>query len=330
MFGKWLPEDETMDTDRRQLVLGGAAAIAAVIVAALLVPAVYDRFIWTYLVGPVVADALNQASATFHGVTASPGYTLTSITVYALLLVYALFALGEAFDRFDIDIDEELVVSLTPFMVFGGLTRVVEDAALVPYPWNTAIISPVIYVVLAGIGVLLLLGSVYAEREGLVDSHHRALRLTGIGAAALLLLTLISLNAPVLRPRRLLLLLGGPAAAILAGLGVQEWAARLKPSTFLDSTIGRVAVAAHLLDGAATAVIVTFLGGTEKLPVPGLIMDTLHPAAFPAVKLGVVLALLGAIEKEEADRFTALAFAVLIAVGLGPGTRNLARALLGV
>ncbi len=321
-----------MDADRehRYLLLGGAAVAVVTVLAAVTVPAVYDQFIWKHLAGPIVADALNQTTATFHGVTAHRGYTPASITVYALVLIYGLFTLHRVFDRLDVELDERLVVSLTPFMVFGALARVAEDAALVPYPWNAALISPVIYIMLAALGTALLAGGIYAERRGWVSSYHRLLRLTGGAAAVLLAAILVGTTPPQAAGEATLLLIGAPAAAIVAGLGIQRWLATLKPSTFLDTGIGQLTVAAHLLDGTVTAVIVTVLGGTEKLPLSAWIIDTIHPAAFPAVKLGVVLAILGTVEKDEADTLTSLAFAVLVAVGLGPGTRNLVRALLGV
>ncbi|MDY6766026.1 MAG: DUF63 family protein [Candidatus Nanohaloarchaea archaeon] len=313
------------------LLGGGAAVLLAVGGAAALFPSiVYDRFLWKYLAGPVVADALNQATATFHGITAHRGYSAVSITVYAAVLLYGVGLLVHVLDRFEVMFDERMVASFVPFMVFGGLLRVVEDAGLVPFPWNAALISPVIYVVLTVVGIGMLVFSLHSAAAGWTGSYHRPLQLGGAAAAAVVLLVLGATGIPPERASLLPVLLGVPAAGIAVGLGAQAVAARLQPGTFLDTGIGRLATASQVLDGAVTVVIITFLGGSEKLPLSGFIIDTIHPVAFPAVKLGVALLFLGAVETEEADTMTALMLLVLIAVGLGPGTRNLARAVFGV
>lgn len=314
----------------RNLLIGGGLAVAAVVTAALLFPPFHDQFVWKYISGPLVADALNQATATYRGVTAHRGYTFVSITVYALVLLYSLVVISRLFDRLDVEVNEKLVVSLVPFMVFGGLLRVVEDAALAPYPWNALLISPVIYFSLLVLGFLLLTSSIYTEKRGWVESYHSAVRWSGGASAGLLFLLLVYFLNPSPGMEKILLLSLVPIGAVAGGLAVQEALSRFRPVTFLDSFVGRIAAASQVLDGAVTAVIVSFLGGAEKLPLSSFIIEKFHPAAFPVVKLGIILAFLSMVEKEEADSMTALAFAVLIAVGLGPATRNLTRALLGV
>lgn len=314
----------------RRLLSGVAVVAAATALIAVFTPERVAEVLWRYFAGPVVADALDRQVATFNGVAAERGYTAVSIGVYAAVLVAALPVLRRGLRRFAYDLDGQLVLSLVPFIVFGGLLRVVEDAGLLPFPWNTVLISPLIYVLLGASGLAVLALGQYLAAKSSRYGFHQIVRGIGAGAAFLTMVVVAVARAGHVQAGASPLILGVPLGAIAIAIGIQSLVARRFPGTLLSSTEGRIAVTGQVLDGAVTAVIVTFLGGTEKLPLSAAIIDTFHPAAFPAVKLGITLAFLGMVRRDDTDVWTALMVLVLIAVGLGPGTRNLTRALFGV
>jgi len=140
----------------RRTVLIVAACIAAAFTAALLLApgVVYDQFIWKYFVGPVVADAAGEP-VSYHGVEASPGYTLLSELVYGLLLLVAFYGMYRVLRRLNITVDAAFIGAATPYVVLGATLRTLEDSGLFQEPFSYLYISPVIYI---QVGVYVALG----------------------------------------------------------------------------------------------------------------------------------------------------------------------------
>jgi uncharacterized membrane protein len=128
------------------LVLGVFLGILAVIIIGyLLAPTVvYDQWIWKYYWGPVVADASGH-SVSFHGVTAQEGYTLLSELTYGIILVFALYGLYKLLKKLEIRIDWYFCLALLPYILFGPVTRVLEDTNYFTDPFVYWFISPLIY-----------------------------------------------------------------------------------------------------------------------------------------------------------------------------------------
>ena len=114
---------------------------------------VYDRYVWQYLWGPVVADAVGQ-SVTYQDITAVKGYNPVNTLTYVALVLYALPGVQAFFATFDIDLDTELACSLAPILVAGGVMRALEDAGRLPVPLDRLFITPSIYFVIAELTVL--------------------------------------------------------------------------------------------------------------------------------------------------------------------------------
>jgi uncharacterized membrane protein len=105
---------------------------------------VYDQWIWKYYWGPVVADATGH-SVSYHGITAQEGYTLISELTYGVILVFALFGLYKLLKRLNIRIDWSFCLALLPYILFGPVTRVLEDTNYFIEPYVFWFISPLIY-----------------------------------------------------------------------------------------------------------------------------------------------------------------------------------------
>jgi uncharacterized membrane protein len=119
--------------------------IAVIIIGYLLAPTlVYDQWIWKYYWGPVVADASGHP-VSFHGVTAQEGYTLISEITYGIILVCALYGLYKLLKKFEIRIDWYFCLALFPYILFGPVTRVLEDTNYFSDPLVYWFISPLIY-----------------------------------------------------------------------------------------------------------------------------------------------------------------------------------------
>jgi uncharacterized membrane protein len=119
--------------------------IGVVVLGCLLLPSVfYDQWIWKYYWGPVVADARGH-SVSLYGVSAVEGYTLVSEITYGIILVLALIGIYKLLKRLDIPIDWGFCLALIPYILFGPVTRVLEDTEYFTEPTVFLFISPLIY-----------------------------------------------------------------------------------------------------------------------------------------------------------------------------------------
>jgi uncharacterized membrane protein len=106
---------------------------------------IYDQWLWKYYWGPVVADAVGH-SVSFHGIAAQEGYTLFSEVTYGIILVCALYALYKVLKKLETKIDWYFCLALFPYILFGPVTRVLEDTNYFTEPFVYWFISPLIYV----------------------------------------------------------------------------------------------------------------------------------------------------------------------------------------
>jgi uncharacterized membrane protein len=344
---------------------------------------VYGEFVWQYFWGPVYADANGAECAAWDGgarrllydstacanaaePVAYPGYTLVSEVGYAVTLIFALVGLVLLLRRWGIGERRSAFFGLLPFMFLGGVLRVVEDAAdaavlrgfdpAIAYPWNSLIISPVIYFVMFFLTLGTLATAVWLERRGYVDRYER---LVGAAGAVFLSVTLAYLLVLAFTTEYVYLLAQfavvtlGVATAVtwIVWRGVEAFAPELNAGT---GRIGAVVLWGHAVDGTANVV---GLDWGEELGYPGGDLIPKHPvneavvnitdATLPAsitdvvgvawpfllLKIAVVLFVLAIFDDpvfEDSPRYAILMLVAILAVGLGPGTRDMIRATFGV
>ncbi|HDS58957.1 MAG TPA: DUF63 family protein [Thermoplasmatales archaeon] len=160
--------------------VGAAALTAALLVAP---EVVYDRFIWKYFVGPVVADAVGRP-VSHRGVEAVEGYTLLSEMVYGAILLAMFYLLYRVFRHFSIRPDLRFFVGASPFLLLGATLRVLEDSGLFSRPLAYLFISPLIY---AQIGFYFAVGiaaGLLVQRKKNPGEQRRLLVLLLAGVAA--------------------------------------------------------------------------------------------------------------------------------------------------
>ncbi len=161
---------------RHSLLIVGVILIvilAVIILGLLLVPSLfYDQWIWKYYWGPVVADASGH-SVSYHGVVVTEGYTIVSELTYGIILVGALFGLYQLLKKLKIVIDWYFCLALLPYILFGPVTRVLEDANYFFVPEVYWFISPLIYLqTTIYVLIFLFLGYFLQKRES-AWSHRR-------------------------------------------------------------------------------------------------------------------------------------------------------------
>lgn len=349
---------------------GVAVLLVALVGGSLLFPrVVYDGFVWHYFWGPVQADAhsaycaVREAGSTTYLYStdacrsaaepvAYPGYTLVSEVGYVVVLLIALSGVVFLMARLGVGTEKRFYWALVPFMFFGGALRVVEDAhnamegggLLASYPVNTLFISPIIYFTVFAITVVALLIASGLVSQGYAADLHGPLFGLGTGILVLTVAYLFSLaaapnNPAVFYPQVLVaMLLGTVVAAAATWYAIEAFLPTLNAGT---GTVGAMVLFAHALDGVANVVgldYMTALGAGPNLvpkhPVNQFIVDAAGAAwPFLVVKLAAATFVIWIFEDdlfEESPRYTMLLLIAVTAVGLGPGTRDMLRATLGV
>jgi uncharacterized membrane protein len=319
-----------------------------------------------YLTDGGVAFESTRAACGTHATGAVVGYNTFNEIGYAVTLLFALAGLVLLLRRFDIGEDPSLFWGLLPYMFLGGAVRVVEDAAnaarlatdaepALTYPLNSLFISPVIYFTMFFFTVAALGVAIWAERAGQVDRYERAL--SGIGATALgatvlylLVLSLTTDYVSLLPQFTLVTLLVAGLITAAVWWGLEEYYPDLNAGT---ERMGVVVLFAHSVDGVANVVGLDW--GAElglpadlvgKHPVNRFVVDATAatlPESVTAVtgvawpflllKVAVAVGVIAIFDEgvfEETPRYGILMLVAIVAVGLGPGTRDMLRATFGI
>ncbi len=383
---------ERVGSSPERLWLGTLAAVVALLAAGsvTLPELVWDRFLWHYFWGPIFADANNAACAVMRpggpellgsraacaaavgggAIVAEPGYTLVSEVGYAAALLFFIAGVLYLLRYLEVGEDRELFFALVPFMFFGGVLRVVEDAndaaltagvdTILSYPANALIISPIIYFTVFFLTVIGLVATVEGERRGYLENWATAL--FGYASALLLLTTGFILWFVPTRlggevvgagfyPRMSLLVLG---SSVVLAYAIYLGAKRFTPVVNAGTRrIGLVVVFGHAVDGVANVLAADWVAALgipvtygAKHPVNRFIIETtasLQPESLSAVigtswpfllvKLVAATLVVYVFDRsifEDSPRYAILLLVAILAVGLGPGTRDMVRATFGI
>mgnify|MGYP002762424853 CR=1 FL=1 len=293
---------------------------------------------------------------------AYPGYTLVSEVGYVVVLLVALSGLVFLLRALDLGTDRELFFSLLPFVFFGGALRVVEDVTdaaadpLIGYPLNTLLISPIIYFTVFGVTLAAVVASAALADRNVVGDYTRLLLGSGVAVLAATLLFLlwsaVAADGPgTFYPQVIVVILVGSTASAVGTWWLIE---RVAPAVNAGTgRMGFVVVWGHAVDGVANVVgldwmvalgagpnlvpkhpvnrgIVEITGATLPADVLAVTGDTWPFLIVKLVAATVVVWLFDEQIFDENPRYAILLMIAILAVGLGPGTRDMLRATFGV
>jgi len=305
-------------------------------------------------------------SAYENAFVAEPGYTVVSTAGYVFVLVFMLAGVYLLLQRFDLTPYKNFFFALVPFMLFGGVLRTVEDAFVaaqragetpaVEFPGSALLISPFIYFTVFLIALSAFLASKWLAKGGRTATYHYPLAALGGGwlAAAFGYLLLLSVTTEYLTLHASILALVLGVATVTALLAYRLLDAYRPVVNAGTGLMGLVVVWGHAIDGAANVLAndwagVWNLGGySAKHPFNRLVMDTTNALqggteiagvyvgeAWPFffIKIAVPVLILWVFDEgfvEESPRFSVMLLGAIVAVGLGPGTRDMVRVAFGI
>ncbi len=259
-------------------------------------------------------------------------YTLVDTLTYALILIIAVFLIYRWMQRAGLAFDRQLLFATLPWVVFGGLARVVEDAGMLPAPWRYLLITPLIFFVIFFYAVVVL----YICHRLLGERGIRVYGMVGVVSAVVVLGLLLWHGATVTTidlavPAVILSLAAVTSLALWAllryGFGWE----------YASDRIYQVLIAGHMLDASATSYGIDLhpLGYVEQHVVgSALIAATGTGFAMFPLKLLVLIPGIYILElyrsEESATSFWHLIVLAMIVVGLAPGVRDMMRMMLYV
>lgn len=277
-------------------------------------------FIYKYYVGP-----------TLNG----EPYTIVDTLTYAIILILAVYLVYRWLKKTGIDIDQEFIVSTIPFVILGGLMRVVEDTGIIPRPWNVILVTPIIFFVVFFITITILVTARILEKKGLVPSYTKFYAAGGLCAciitAAVLTYFGITETRIALDVLATILMMAAVSSAAVWGLlryGL-KW-------TFTENILYKLLIFGHMLDASATSFGIELHELTYvEVHVVGSHLIEATGTAFSmfALKLVVIIPAIYVLEmyrKEGNSQLWHLILLAMIVVGMAPGIRDMVRMILYV
>jgi uncharacterized membrane protein len=265
-------------------------------------------FVQKYYIDPIIYDT---------------SYNSVDTITWAIILGLAILGLIKLFGRWDLLMDERLLITTLPYVLAGSSLRVIEDANLVPAPWRYLLITPLIFflVFLITAACLIITRKIWGEK---FHAKYAAFGLLWTFFNLVVLSTLGFKNSWVIAA---VFLMG----SALAG-GILICGRHLSALKFLDERFNQMIIYAHMLDASSTYFGVDWFFYYEKHVVPTFLINLTGSAAimFP-LKLAILLPMLYMIDKSlQEPSLRNLTKLTLITLGLAPAVRNTLRLALGI
>lgn len=265
------------------------------------------QFIQRYYIDPIVYDT---------------SYNPVDTVTWAAVLGLSLLGLIRLLARWNVSMDERLLLCTLPYILAGSSLRVIEDADMVAAPWRYLLITPLIFFLV----FFVASASLVLTRRVLGEGFHPGYAAIGLIWTALNLSILLRLGVENGWVIAAVFVLGSTLAAALSLLK------RFKSFDFLKSRFGLMIIYAHMLDASSTYFGVDWFSYHEKHVIPTYLINLAGSAAimFP-LKLAVLLPVLYIVDRSlQEPSLRNLVKLTLITLGLAPAVRNTLRLALGV
>jgi uncharacterized membrane protein len=356
---------QTMTTQQKTILLLSIflGIIAVILIGYLLAPTlIYDQWVWKYYWGPVVADASGH-SVSYHGVIANEGYTILSEITYGVILVCALYGLYKLLKKLEIKIDWYFCLALFPYILFGPITRVLEDTNYFAEPAVYWFISPLIYFQTALYVLIFLFLGYYLQKKAFTRRKTLFILLSVFGLIDVFYTVIFSGGLLIVLPcffligrwmtgdqwsvsygmyLNVFLFVIGLVALIVFLVYLIAWIYRKHDTMKVyKEPLNLSMLAGHLIDGITSYVsiydplIMGLPSYIEKHPASNSLME-LWPPLFPIVKFLLIIMVIYVFDiayKKELTKYSRLVNLLKIGIfilGVSPGLRDLLRVTMGV
>jgi uncharacterized membrane protein len=262
-------------------------------------------------------------------------YNIVDTLTYALILLLSVYLVYRWLRRSGVTLDGDFVMATIPYVVLGGLLRVVEDTGMIQSDLRFILVTPLIFFVVFFIAAGSLVISRTLEKNRLIPRFLTFYGGVGAGTAAAIALVLLwfgitraTIDLVVLASILLI-----AASTSLAVMGLLQLVLRWG---YAKDPLYRLLVIGQMLDASATGYGIDF-GPIpyQEVHVVGSALIRWAGTAFSLfpLKLLVVIPAIYVLElyrKEGSREFANLILLAMIVVGLAPGVRDMVRMVLHV
>ena len=269
-------------------------------------------------------------------------YNVVDTLTYAIILIIGVFILyrwlssstylAESGFKFD----QTFILATVPYVILGGLVRVIEDTGMITSDWRFLLITPLIYFTLFFfvIGVMFL--SRYLTILGITKNFFQFYTFAGVMAMVIESLVLLAWSTTH-HGVDLFILAIIPLMGITATVIVWAVMRYALGWTYANDAVYLTLLFGQLLDASATSYGIDFhptVQYVEQHVVGSVLIDMTGTALvmFP-LKLVVLFPAVYVMEmyrKEANPAFWHLVLLAMIVVGFAPGIRDMVRMVLYV
>ena len=251
-------------------------------------------------------DILNY----FLNPTETFGYDLPKTLSYGIVLVIAVYLIFLVLRKLKIDVDQRLYISVSPYIVLGGILRVMQDAGLINSYW---FVTPGIYLFIFSVCFsTIVFSKKFLEKRGV--SYFKISFLFGM--------ILVSFSFPFLPSFNFL------NASIVSFYFFPLFLVFYKFDKW--SSENRTVTLMQMFDAVTTFVAVSYFGIStftsgfvEQHFFPNFLISTFGPFSFVVVKFFVIVSVLLVIDKFSKDlEFNKYLKFIIAILGAATGTRD--------
>jgi len=260
-------------------------------------------------------------------------YNIVDTLTYAAILLIAVFLIYRWLDRTGFPVDGKFVLATVPFVIFGGLLRVVEDTGFITSDLHLLLITPLIFFMMFFFTITALFISRTLERAGIIATYHTGY--AGIGTMGCILaavfLVWYGITYTQIAVNILLIILALAIVTSCSVWGFMRYALKWK---YASDPLYCLLIFGQMLDASATSYGIDLhsIVYTEAHVVGGALVAWAGTAfsMFP-LKLAVLFPAVYILQQYRKVAQPVLWHLILLAmiiVGLGPGVRGMVRMVL--
>jgi len=263
-------------------------------------------------------------------------YNIVETVTYALILIAAVYIIYRWFKKSEFPLDGPFVLATLPYVVFGGVLRVVQDTHMITSDLQFLIVTPFIYFVIFFYTFSILVLSHYLERKGLCTSYIKVYAGVGIFSVFCVALFLLAWGMRYTQID-LFVLAVIPLMALVATLLIFACMRYILKWQYVTDPLYIALIFGQMLDASATSYGIDLHPSVQYIEqhvVGSALIEWTHTAfvMFP-LKLVVLFPAIYIMEmyrKEANPAFWHLILLAMIVVGLAPGVRDMTRMVLYV
>jgi uncharacterized membrane protein len=269
-------------------------------------------------------------------------YNVVDTLTYAFILVLGVYIFyrwlmrSRYLNRIRLTIDTPFILATLPYVVLGGLLRVVQDTGMIKGDIQFLLVTPLIYFVLFFFTLGMIFLSRYLQAQGYIKNFLSAYAFAGILSVFTVALILAAWGITMTQID-LTVLFVIPLMAVAATAILWAFMRYVLSWKYVNHPLYITLLFSHMLDASATSYGIDMhpaLSYVEQHVVGSNLIEWTHTAfvMFP-LKLVVLFPAIYVLEmyRPEADPdFWHLVLLAMIVVGLAPGIRDMTRMVLYV